>query len=188
MRNLFRNAVVAGSVLTSLTMLVSLLVAAGPARAYSPDPSVYWISQDADRCYMVTEVDPLNRYWTQDLSDEYGLCYIWSSHTHSFELDAGGLNLLLELYQNGTRVGEIQFEANGEYLTVEDSRNDDDTFYVWVGGNGPYSAGTSDDPVDLQTHNLSLTDGEVYSLRITDDRAGNDVIASSSGSLPYVVP
>jgi hypothetical protein len=163
-----------------------VFVAASPAHAYRPNPSVYWIVQDADDCTKISGSEPGNMFeW-----GNYGSCLLQGSHGGRYHgNDPDSRNMLIELWVNrGPMIGAITFRADGELLWVTDTNNDDDTFYVWINGRGPYFApGTSREDDERQV-NLDLADGVLHSIKITDDDAGRDVIASSTDEIPYLIP
>jgi hypothetical protein len=181
----FWRSIFAGG-LVSTVLLGSLFTVVAPAQAYSPNPTDYWYRQGADTCSFIDQYDPYSQLYG---GAEGGNCYI--NHTLGrklFDPDSGtGTNLAVELWFGGSMVGQVFFEARGEVLTVADTANDDDALYVWVGTRGPYNAVGSSDPVDIDDFNLDLTDGNRYTIRITDDMAGDDVIASSATGLPDVI-
>ena len=185
MRSSFRRMVRWGSTLTAVTVFATLFVTAGPAQAYRPDPSVYWIVQDAGDCTRISGTEPADMFEWAD----YGSCYLEGSrHSYYHGYDADSRNVFLELWvDRGPMIGEIQFQANGEWLRVTDTENDGDTFYVWINGTRYHVEGTSSE-TDMERFNLDLADGVMYSIRITDDAAGHDVIATSTETLPYLVP
>ncbi len=175
------------SILTSVAVIAALLAVPRPAAAYNPDPSVYWITQNAGTCDRDLASYPGDLFSWGALGGAG--CYIKGSTPESiYESDPNSQNAAFELWAyRGGLIGVISFEAHGEWLYVADTANDGDTFYVWVDGKGPYYVPGTSNPTDDDFFNLSLTDGVRYSIKITDDKDGNDVIASSSGTLPYLV-
>jgi len=191
MRNPFGTQFRLGGIVTILTVFASLFVAATPAQAYNPDPTVYWMSQDSGTCGRIGATFPQGMIqWGR--TEPNGPCFIEHPDVYRFayEEDPNSNNLYLELWAyRGGWVGTISFEAYGEKLYVVDESNDGDTFYVWIDNHGPYYAPGTDNETDAKLFNLSLADGSIHNLTITDDKAGDHVIDSSAnGSLPFVWP
>lgn len=175
------------SALTSLTVFASLLIATGPAQAYWENPRYMWISQNSSTCD-----EAAGDYPPGNFISEYkdGKCYISSTmQSEYYDYDAGGRNLFVVLYVEGVGgVAYVSFEAYDEILVVADTRNDSDTVYVWINNSGPYYPRGSDDPIDRDPFDLSLTDGQCYNIKITDDKQGYDVIAKTGSGLPCLIP
>ena len=173
---------------TSMMAVVSVLLTVSPAQAYSPNPNVYWAQQNAETCGKVNESRPPGTaagyfYVGPDVSPIGEGCDIFSSSiTYQFNIDVGGQNLLIELHgANGRVVAAVALEAAGDLLYVADLLDDSDTIYVWVGGKGPYDACPCGDGDVFSRHDLEFPEGQTTLIEITDDAAGNDVIASSGG-------
>jgi hypothetical protein len=175
------------SILTSVVVVAALMAVPRPAAAYDPDPSVYWITQNAGTCNKILGEYPGDLFTWGDLAGAG--CYInGTAPDVIFGLDAGGHNAVFELWAyRGGMIGEIVFKALGEWLYIADTANDGDTFYVWIDGHGPYFVQGTSNPTDDNFFDLDFAEGSTHVIKITDDKDGHDVIASSTTTLPYLV-
>ena len=187
MRKLLRGRRSRGLVIMVLAILGSLFVAPAPAQAFSPNPVAYWIAQNGQTCLEASKFYKLNMFYLHNTS---GVCSIEAPDFNKTFLeytDVGGQNVAVEVVSTATNTKEgwINFRAYAEYLDIDDTVDNGDSFYVWIGGNGPYGEGH---------YNLNLADGTARSFEITDDAAGTDVIAASwstggtVGILPLIHP
>jgi hypothetical protein len=183
-QNLAAIAVLAATMV--IATIAALVAVPTPAAAYNPDPSVYWITQNAETCDRDLESDPAD---ILTAIDDGSRCFIQANHEgFPYDFDRGGQNAVFSLWAfRGGEIGIVSFQAFAERLQVWDTANDGDAFYVWIDGQGPYFVPGTSNPRDIKKFDLNLTDGARHSIKITDDKDGEDVIASSAGALPYFI-
>jgi hypothetical protein len=185
-RGIFKRMALAGIGLGSL--MVGLAVPASPAQAYSPNPKAWWVTQNASNCDKIVTNAPEDYYFLQ--SNGFG-CFIedgWDLYGTVMPFDSGGQNLYIDVMY-GTPTSGVQplaffeFQAYGEHLQAWDYKSDNDSVYLWINGHSYCAC------LDNTDINLDLVDGQQYSIKITDDAAGTDVIASTAAfTLPHLVP
>jgi len=183
------------------SLVAPLFVAVEPAQAYS-DSSVhiYYDSEYAD-----SSCAPNARYeaFTGEFVDHYhsadNTCETIDQYDAWYSsLDPLSRNLDIEIYDGAVTsanlVELIHFEASGEHLDILDFSDDSDTVYFWIWTDSSHyqkfsacnpSCGKGTDHAD---YNLSLTDNVVMEIEITDDAAGQDILAETSVGLPYLEP
>jgi hypothetical protein len=178
---------------TCLSLLTSLLVTAAPAGAYvNANMEVHWAVQNAYTCGIV------DRHGSFRGGAGGGSCYLQGTYEFGWDgaIDAGGQNLMVELFDNGNLVGQIHFAAYGEELLIGDLRDDGDTFYVTIGGLVRCACGAQSGD-DWSIYNLDLVDDTSYSIKVTDTSdPSTDIFAASGGSssmtgghiFPYLHP
>lgn len=165
---------VTGIAAAAAVLAGSLLAAPPAAQAYSPDPTMHRYHRDTGKC-------PCSR---GDLDDPFDGTY--------FKKDPGGTALKMELIdKSGWFVGKVEFHPYDEMLWVYDTRNDGDTFYVTLtyyrpNDSRPIVLGTFTAPstasvVDKSVHNLSIPEGRLVTIRVYDDAARKDWIATAQG-------
>lgn len=172
----FRRRMWSGTVALA-TLLTTLVAASAPAHAYSTNPTVAWVTQNAGNCYEIVYDAPQDYFTaTYDGSSD---CVIGDNWTwYKFPPDQGGQNALIDVGFGWPGYDEprasFYFEAYGEHLKVKDLDPDDhDSVYIWINGTS-YCACLNTD-IDL-----NLAEGSVWSIKITDDSAGTDVIACTN--------
>lgn len=169
------------------TALTAIVVTAAPAQAYVDSSlDIYWATQNADTCGKVAVIAPKG-YFTVGDGGVASTCAIDSrwGNGPNLSLDSGAQNLRIDIWEGSNFVGYFYFGGYGEKLYTEDPWSDGDSVYLWINGQS-YCACSNN---YVYPFNLDLPDGSVYSIKLTDDSAGTDVIASSSaGSLPYLHP
>ena len=200
----FRNRFLSLVGTTTLVAIGSLFVAPGEAHAYSPEPVVYWVSQEADTpCVKISErpyPEPMTEHFTvQNLNPPIPRCWIRDNYGYNnidaYPYDQGGQNLWIDLYRPSDDVSiempleTVQFQAYGEHLILTDYSDDSDTVYVWVNGHAYSACPCVGGQADENNFDLDLVDGNQYTIKITDDAAGSVLIASTgNGKLPYLYP
>lgn len=177
---------------TSLTALVAfaagfLAVVGSPAHAYSPNPHASWGIQDAGDCTLLG--DSGNSGIGFNDSSKCWLSGYGSTRGAAYDPDSWNVMIGIYGYALGDTLGMVYFKASGEILEVCDMSNDGDGIYVWLnsgGWTGPYSAPGTSASTDCRSYDLSYAEGATVLFKITDDAAGNDVIASTSNGGEYV--
>ncbi|MCX5531213.1 hypothetical protein OG785_11650 [Streptomyces sp. NBC_00006] len=94
------------------------------------------------------------------------------------------------LTQDGSFLGQVEFDPAAQQLRVLDTKNDDDTFYVHVSSTqggaehnlGTYSASGSEAPVDSVVKNFDLPKGTPLDIEVYDDAALTDYIGGARGT------
>ncbi|MEV5608579.1 hypothetical protein [Streptomyces sp. NPDC052225] len=161
----------AGLLSGAVLAVAGLTATAGPARAYSPNPSVDHYTYDTDTC-------PCSG---GNLTDPFDGTY--------FAYDAGGRADKAELYSDGWFIGKVEFHPSGEKLWIYDTRNDGDTFYVKAqyrsGGVthdlGTFSAPGTDAVMDHTVKDFDLPEGAGVIFWLYDGTGGSDYFGSGSG-------
>ncbi|MER5443301.1 hypothetical protein [Streptomyces sp. NPDC002790] len=102
----------------------------------------------------------------------------------------GSVGADVALTQNGSRLGEVEFQPETQQLRVYDTRNDGDTFYVHVSSTtngvthnlGTYAAPGSEAPVDFLVKDFHLTRGTPVDIEVYDDAGLTDYIGGARGT------
>lgn len=148
-------------------LVASAVITTGtPATAYSPDPDIWTHHRYTSEC-------PCSG---GSLSDPYDGTY--------FKNDAGGRAVKLELISSSRFIGKVEFHPYDEQLWIYDTRNDSDSFSVYIqvaydghetfyGGYHP--PGTSR-VVDKKVVDLSLREGSDVSITVYDGASYTDTI------------
>ncbi|MQY14424.1 hypothetical protein SRB5_45910 [Streptomyces sp. RB5] len=148
----------------------ALLAAAGPAGAYSPNPTGRVQYRDTDTC-------PCS------LSDPFDGTY--------FEQDAGGSAVKIELIDSAGRyLGKVEFHPYDEKLWVYDTLNDGDGFSTnityWSGGTahdlGTYSPAGTDAVMDYTVKDFDIPEGASVDIQVYDDAGRTDYVAGARGT------
>ncbi|MCW6003419.1 hypothetical protein K1W54_02310 [Micromonospora sp. CPCC 205371] len=166
-------------------LVASLLTAAGPARAYSPNPGAAparlapdtWprpkgplpaVRRDA-ACFLDDEID-------------YTL----------FQYDADAVAVKIEMHVGGSMVGKVEFHPYDEVFWIYDTRDDGDAIYVTVcritnpdnplcqAEEGPWTAG-GDDAVDVSIIDRDYPDGQAIRISVWDNENATDLIGRYGG-------
>lgn len=152
-------------------LLASTVITTGaPATAYSPDPDVWTHHRNTSDC-------PCSG---GSLSDPYDGTY--------FNRDAGGRAVKLELISSSRFVGKVEFHPYDEQLWIYDTRNDSDTFHVYIqvayDGHetfyGTYHPPGTSGVVDKKVVDLSLREGSDVAITVYDTESHTDTITSTS--------
>jgi hypothetical protein len=170
-------------------VLGSVFATSTPANAY-PAGSLHthWAVQDAYNCNRISVSDSLWAPYYDMSGGRVGVDCLSRTRWYGvwdLPADAGGRNTIVDITDNQDYSDKtvVRFQAYGEHLMVIDpTTTDGDTIYVWIGALGPFCgcAGTNN-------YDLDLIEDAVYQLKITDDKAGTEVIASSlNGTLPAI--
>lgn len=161
---------------TSITVLGSLVLTAGPAHAYGT-LTVRWALVDTDDCARLagnlTVIAETDRCRLDDSADGT-----------FFTKDPNSVAIKIELHDGSGMVAKEEFHPYGEKLWVYDTRNDSDEVHTWLWSNqwyGPYSPDGTSNALDYKVIDLNLTDGQPVELHIYDDSLATDFITSVGG-------
>ncbi len=191
---------VVGRIAAGCLVVIGAVAVPDAASAYSPNPAVVWMTgSSGGSCAQTGDGGPaagmdlgvgVDGIVTGDCRayafDDTHLTSLVDEKRHK---QNNGQDLVVALVSSGRGVAGIAFMASGDVLTVNDTYDDGDTVYVWIGANGPYCACQGTAGENTFSQGMDLIDGGVYALKITDDKAGTDVIAKSgTNDFPYIYP
>ncbi|HLS39636.1 MAG TPA: hypothetical protein VK038_02615 [Ornithinicoccus sp.] len=146
----------------------AVATAGAPATAYDPDPEVTKTFRYTDECpcYLADPVDGT-----------------------SFKRDVGGMARKIELRRGSTYLGKVEFHPLGEKVWVYDTRNDGDTFYVWVYGYDTdgvlrtwdvFIPPSTSNPVDVTVGDMDIPEGVRVEISVYDDIDQKDLIVATN--------
>lgn len=161
--------------LAVLGVVASLGVAAGPASAYSPNPTTVVATRNTSDC-------PCSIADTADGT--------------FFEHDPGGKAVKISLFDNGEMVAKVEFHPNGEYLWIYDTEGDGDSIYVTLTAeystlglpdtrfpsSGAYKSPSAGSNYGFRVENLSIEEGIPVTIRVYDGSGPSDHIVTASGT------
>lgn len=155
---------------TSAALAVGALLnaAAAPAQAYSPNPTITAHYRDTDSCPCSggTLADPFDGT--------------------SFAHDPGGYAVKLELTDERSYLGKVEFHPNDEKLWVYDTKNDGDTFYVqaaYTSGGVTHRLGTYSAPaMGHVVKDFDIPEGAFVDISVYDDAGLTDYIGGARGT------
>ncbi|MGH3358136.1 MAG: hypothetical protein ACRDO7_05000 [Nocardioidaceae bacterium] len=152
-------------------LVASAVVATGtPATAYSPNPDIWTHHKYTSEC------PSSGCFYNDPYDDTY------------FKRDVGGRAVKLELIGSSRYLGKVEFHPYDEQLWIYDTRNDSDTFHVFIQVtydghetfyNGYKPPGTSR-VVDKKVVDLSLREYSRVSISVYDNESYTDRITSTS--------
>jgi hypothetical protein len=180
LRRLLVSAVAAAS------LVASFFVAASPAQAYSPNPSVSFARVDTDDCARLSG--------TLTVVRRTDGCFLDDTVDFTlFRYDEDSVAVKIELHVGGSMVGKVEFHPYGEVFWIYDTRNDGDAIYVTVcritnpdnplcqAGEGPWTPPGTDNPVDVTVIDRNYPDGQAIRISVWDNANATDLLASFSG-------